>query len=827
MLMIWATSCGAAQAALTPEQAAKLPPPAAHAVNFTKEIKPIFEASCIKCHGRGKEKGGFRLDTRETALKGGDSGPAVLPGKSAESLLIALVQGIDPDNIMPRKGSRLTPDQIGVLRAWIDQGATWDTNVTFGRVEPVNLKPRLPTIPPGTKAANPIDRFLEPYFAAHNIKPLTPVSDRLFARRAYLDVIGLLPPPEELEAFVADRRDDKRERLVARLLAEDRSFTEHWLSFWNDLLRNDYKGTGYIDGGRKQITRWLYSALLTNMPYDKFVAELVNPTPDSEGFTKGIVWRGVVNASQTPQMQTAQNISQVFMGVNLKCASCHDSFINDLTLADAYGLAGIYADGPLEMVHCDKPTGQKAELKFLYPELGVLDSKADKLARLKWLADIMTQRQDGRLTRTMVNRLWQRFMGRGLIEPADDMEKAAWDPDLLDWLAEDFAAHDYDVKHLIRQILTSRAYQLPAVNLGEQQQQDFVFCGPAVRRLSAEQFRDALTRLTGAGYSSPAAEITPSESEQKRFAPPLAVKWIWNDPNAADKAKAGHVYFRKTIHLAEMPSDATAAVICDNSFTLYLNGRKVGSGSGFKEAVLFDLRPFLKPGDNLFAVDAVNHLPDNTVPGAGEPAPGTENPAGLLFYARLRSPNAGAATNEIINDFASDSSWVCSSVMHEHWETPGFAPDNWMAAVVLGDMGIVPWRVSESYLAGKVAGAYPGSVRAALVAADPLLVALARPNREQVVTTRPTAATTLQALELTNGETLADLLKRGAENLLATQPAAKGDLISSLYEKALGRKPTGPELQLAREVVGQPIQPAGVEDLLWSVAMLPEFQLIY
>jgi len=775
----------------------------------------------------GRRRAGSAWIPGRPPSKGGDSGPTVLPGKSTESLLIALVQGVDSDNIMPRKGSRLTPDQIGVLRAWIDQGATWDANVTFGRVEPVNLKPRLPAIPSKTKAANPIDRFLEPYFAAHNIKSPKFVNDRLFARRAYLDVIGMLPPPDELEAFVADRRDDKRERLVARLLAEDRSYTEHWLSFWNDLLRNDYKGTGYIDGGRKQITRWLYSALLTNMPYDKFVAELVNPTPDSEGFTKGIVWRGVVNASQTPQMQTAQNISQVFMGVNLKCASCHDSFINDLTLADAYGLAGIYADGPLEMVHCDKPTGQKAELKFLYPELGALDPKADKPARLKWLADIVTQRQDGRLTRTMVNRLWQRFMGRGLIEPADDMEKAAWDPDLLDWLAEDFAAHDYDVKHLIRQILTSRAYQLPAVNLGEEQQQDFVFCGPAVRRLSAEQFRDALTRLTGVGYSSPAAEVTPSESEQKKFAPPMTVKWIWNDPNAADKAKAGHVYFRKTIHLAEMPSDATAAVICDNSFTLYLNGRKVGSGSDFKEAVLFDLRPFLKPGDNLFAVDAVNHLPDNTDPGAGEPAPGTENPAGLLFYARLRTSNAGAATNEIINDFASDGSWVCSSAMHEHWETPGFAPDNWTAAVVLGDMGIVPWRVSESYLAGKLAGAYPGSVRAALVAADPLLVALARPNREQVVTTRPTAATTLQALELTNGETLADLLKRGAENLLAALPTAKGDLISVLYEKALGRKPTGPELQLAREVVGQPIQPAGVEDLLWSVAMLPEFQLIY
>ena len=217
--------------------------------------------------------------------------------------------------------------------------------------------------------------------------------------------------------------------------------------------------------------------------------------------------------------------------------------------------------------------------------------------RLKRLAEIITQRQDARLTRTLVNRLWQRFMGRGLIEPVDDMEKPAWNPDLLDWLAEDFATHNYDVKHLIRQILTSRAYQLPAVNVGEQHRQDFVFRGPGVRRLSAEQFRDALTRLTGAGYSSPAAEITPSESEQKKFAPPLAVKWIWNDPHAADKAKPGHVYFRKTILLTEVPADATAAVICDNSFTLFLNGRKVGSGSDFKEASLFDLRPFLKPGD--------------------------------------------------------------------------------------------------------------------------------------------------------------------------------------------------------------------------------------
>ncbi len=204
-LILWAGVCGVSQAAITPEQAAQLPPPAGHAVSFSKEIKPIFEASCIKCHGRGRVKGGFRLDTRETALQGGDSGPAVLPGKSAESLLISLVGGIDPDNVMPRKGSRLTPEQISLLRAWIDQDAPWDAHVTFGRVEPLNLKPRLPALPTTAKAANPIDRFLAPYFSARSFQPPKPVTDRLFARRAYLDVIGLLPPPEELETFVAER----------------------------------------------------------------------------------------------------------------------------------------------------------------------------------------------------------------------------------------------------------------------------------------------------------------------------------------------------------------------------------------------------------------------------------------------------------------------------------------------------------------------------------------------------------------------------------------------------------------------------------------------
>src|SRR5262245_42154144 len=114
------------QAKLTPEQIQKLPPPATTTVDFARDIQPILEASCVKCHGRGKDKGGFNLDTRESFVKGGDNGHTAEPGKSAESYVIELVSGFDPDNVMPVKGSKLTAQQVSLLRGWIDQGMKWD-----------------------------------------------------------------------------------------------------------------------------------------------------------------------------------------------------------------------------------------------------------------------------------------------------------------------------------------------------------------------------------------------------------------------------------------------------------------------------------------------------------------------------------------------------------------------------------------------------------------------------------------------------------------------------------------------------------------------------
>ena len=200
------------------------------------------------------------------------------------------------------------------------------------------------------RGLNALAATIDERFAKHwqdkKVQPANLADDAEFLRRVYLDLIGLLPAPEEVDAFVKDPAADKRARLVRRLLDDRRSWAEHWLTFWNDLLRNDYAGTGYIDGGRRQISAWLYRSLLENKPYDRFVRELISPTPESEGFIKGIKWRGNVNASQVPELQFSQNVAQVFFGINLKCASCHDSFIDNWKLRDAYGLAAITADRP-------------------------------------------------------------------------------------------------------------------------------------------------------------------------------------------------------------------------------------------------------------------------------------------------------------------------------------------------------------------------------------------------------------------------------------------------------------------------------------------------
>lgn len=470
----------------------EMPPAATRPIDFAKDIKPLLERSCIECHANGKRKGGFSMDHLHSFQAGGETGPAVILGKSAESLLIKLVLSNDADERMPSKGDPLSLDQIGLLRAWIDQGLKWEKGFTFTKFKNAPVTPREVSLPDGAEA-NPIDRLLAAGYAKHKVDPNAKVSAEGLVRRVYLDTIGLLPTAVEIEKFRAEQSPDKHARLVAELLGDNQNYAEHWITFWNDCLRNSYDRQ-YHGGGGGQITGWLKNALVENKPYNQFVQELINPVKGSDGFIKGIAWRGTVNASQVAEMQAAQNVAQVFLGLNIKCASCHDSFINDWTLKQAYQLASIFSDKPMEIHRCDKPIGEQAAPAFLYPELGAVDGAAPRADRVKRLAEIVTSPQNGRLARTTVNRLWAIFFGRGLVEPVDEMDNPAWNQDLLDWLAVDFVKNGYNLKHTMTLMLTSKAYQRPAVALDTKADQ-FVFHGPVVRRMSGEQFIDALDQV--------------------------------------------------------------------------------------------------------------------------------------------------------------------------------------------------------------------------------------------------------------------------------------------------------------------------------------------
>ena len=347
-----------------------------------------------------------------------------------------------------------------------------------------------------TERSNPVDRALENYWTSRGINVPEPVSDPVFTRRVYLDLWGLLPTPEQLRDFARDAGPDKRERLIEQLLANRQNYSEHWISFWNDLLRND-EGVLY-EGARESITTWLLQALENNLPYDQFVARLLNPGEpgDPRGFLIGVNWRGDVSASQIPPMQAAQNSAQVFLGVNLKCNSCHDSFISKWKLKDAYGLASFFSEKPLEIYRCDIKNGETSEAKFLYPEIGSVDTNASLAERRAAVARLFTCKQDDRFARTFVNRIWDRLFGRGLVVSVDDMDRPPWDAAVLDTLAGDFVEHGYDIQFLLHRIMTSRAYQAAATPV-RAEEKDFVFRGPLPRRLTAEQYVDAISSITG------------------------------------------------------------------------------------------------------------------------------------------------------------------------------------------------------------------------------------------------------------------------------------------------------------------------------------------
>jgi hypothetical protein len=458
------------------------------AADFTTDVHPILARRCIGCHSGARPQGGLSFETREKASRALERGGVRLMSRLNGT---AMPQ-------MPPVGNPLTAAEVATIRTWLEDGAIWPEvpqQAKSSWVAP--LEPRDPPVPAGG-AANPVDRFIDAYFVANQIAKPDAVSDAIFARRAYFDLTGLPPSIEDLKRFETGSDPRKREQLIDSLLGDKQRYKDHWISFWNDLLRNDI-GVVY-HGERKPITAWLERALESNMPYDQMIRELLNPVgPEApDGFLIGVNWRGDVNASQTPFMQASQNTAQVFLGVNLKCASCHDSFINRYKLKEAYGLAAMFSESNrLELVRCDNKTGVFTDAQFLYPQLGEVPAGLPLADRHAAAARLFTDPRNGRVARTLVNRYWQRLFGRGLVEPVDEMDAEPWNADLLDWLASDFAQHGYDLKRLLGQLMKSNAYQMPAVPTSERRDASYQFRGPVPRRITAEEFADTVSSVTG------------------------------------------------------------------------------------------------------------------------------------------------------------------------------------------------------------------------------------------------------------------------------------------------------------------------------------------
>lgn len=353
-----------------------------------------------------------------------------------------------------------------------------------------------PGIPDSEDCENPIDAFLEIRYQERKVQPEEKCDDATFLRRAYLDAIGLLPAEDELQGFLQDTSSDKREKLIDYLLNNRQPYAEHWMTFWNDLLRNDEQTN--IDGLRQPITRWLYDSLLSNKPYDQLVMEILNPDPNGPtGFLNGVQWRGRINASQRPVIQAAQSISQVMLATPMKCASCHDHFTKEWKLQDTYGLAAAFSEeGKLEMYRCDKPLGEFAEAGFPFEGLGEISRDADVYTRREQAALMVVSPKNPRFAKTMVNRLWHKLIGVGLFEPVDDLDYGSNYPELLDWLAYDFMAHDYDLKHTLRLIMTSDLYSRKAQQSKSLVDYDPDYAAPKIRRLQSEQFLDGIYRVT-------------------------------------------------------------------------------------------------------------------------------------------------------------------------------------------------------------------------------------------------------------------------------------------------------------------------------------------
>jgi len=475
------------------------------AKTFHGEVLPVLREQCFRCHGE-KDKGGLKLNSREAALRGGDSEvAAIIPGDPAGSELIARLRTDDEDLIMPPKGDRLSKEQIAKLETWIREGAKWP--------------------------APPVD--------ASKLAKTIITSDAAFLRRIYLDTIGLPPSANEVKAFLTDADPDKRTKLLDRLLTDERC-ADHAMSELLDVLSENPTLINASLNSTGPFRWFLYDSLRDNKPLDRMVTELLMMRGDAaHGGSAGFAQAAENDA---PFAAKGHIVASAFLGIELQCARCHDSPYHSTTQRDLYSLAAMLERKAVTVPKTSRvpaaffekkdreslirvtlkpdepvtPVWPFAAVTGVAEDAGIDALVEDPKDTRERIAALVTSPENRRFPRVIVNRIWKRLMGAGFVEPVQDWEgHEASHPELLDWLATELISADYDVRHIIRLIVTSQAYQREAgsENLVTAGPDERLFNAPARRRLTAEQVVDSLHTAAGAVIDSEPMTFVPDGSK--------------------------------------------------------------------------------------------------------------------------------------------------------------------------------------------------------------------------------------------------------------------------------------------------------------------------
>jgi hypothetical protein len=368
-----------------------------------------------------------------------------------------------------------------------------------------------------TALATAIDRHLSAGWDANKVQPAPPASDTEFVRRVYLDLAGRIPSAAEARAFLDDNRPNKRRRLIEQLLDGPR-YISHFTNVWRALLLPEAGSnlqTSFLAPGFES---WLRAKLQQNTPYDAMVRELLTVPMDGRGRNPFGQPGGAPSpiafylAKEVKPENLAAAASRLFLGVKIECAQCHNhpfaEWKRDQFWSFAAFFAGLQRQGNGDFVGAGREMADRRELTIPGTDRVVQAAFLDGTAP-KWtyntsaratLAEWMTRKDNPYFARAAVNRLWEYFFGTGIVDPVDEMvggEHAPSHPELLDELARQFAAHDFDLKFLIRAITTSRVYQLSSLATHKSQDDPHQFARMPLRGLSAEQLFDSIAQATG------------------------------------------------------------------------------------------------------------------------------------------------------------------------------------------------------------------------------------------------------------------------------------------------------------------------------------------